>query len=312
MKKSSEQAFISKRDIALVAGMPCLLSISWLMPRRLWPGLCAKIAPFAVPAMFNSPAKMQARIAGILGAVPGMPEVHDIVEQLVCEQLIMILEVLRYYRPGRWRPDIELAGLEHYEHAVAAGKGVIFWLGAFPHTALVAKAALANAGISSHHLAKPNHGISITPFGVRFINPIQIRAEDKQIAERVVLNPAKPGLALLKLARIVGEGGVVSLTAARTRHKNLAAPFMAPFLAREFGFAQGAAFLAHKTGAALLPVFIQRQDPVRYRIEIGANLNTSSEGQKQPDIEDLIRVYAAELAVRVKKNPGQWRGWLQA
>jgi len=312
MKKSSEHAFISKRDIALVTGMPGLLSISWLMPRRLWPGLCAKIAPFAVPKMFNSPEKMQTRIADILGATPGMPEAHDIVEQLVCEQLIMILEVLRFYRPGHWRPDIELAGLEHYEHAVAEGKGVIFWFSAFTHIALVAKAALAEDGISFSHLSKPDHGISITPFGVRFINPIQIRAENKHISERVVFNPANPGLALLKLARVVGKGDAVSITAARSRHKNAARPVKVPFFDSQFAFAQGPTLLARKTGAALLPVFVQRQDPVRYRVEIGANLNVTAPGHEQPAAEDLIRNYAAELIEHVKKDPGQWRGWLQA
>jgi hypothetical protein len=45
---------ITALDLALVAGLPVLAALSWALPVRRWPSLCAAVARLAVPCPSRS------------------------------------------------------------------------------------------------------------------------------------------------------------------------------------------------------------------------------------------------------------------
>ncbi len=69
-----------------------------------------------------------------------------ILSELAGEQILTILQLLRDLRPGDWRPEIRLAGLEHVEAALGRGNGAILWVGFSVHGDLVAKMAFTGRG----------------------------------------------------------------------------------------------------------------------------------------------------------------------
>ena len=74
------------------------------------------------------------------------------------------------------------------------------------------KIALHRAGYRIVHLSHPRHGFSSSSFGVRYLNPVHRRAEDRYLAERVVLSLASPVGAMRTLMQRLKSNGVVTVT----------------------------------------------------------------------------------------------------
>lgn len=307
--KNQQPAFL-KRDLTLLLTMPSLFRIAWMHPRRHWLRYCKLFAPRLKSSVYPRPETVAAKVARSIDPALDLPPPEAIVEQTVFEHLFMLFEYARSYRPGRWDAEITLQGFEHYQSARSEQRAAIFWFAPFAHLDLTAKAALFNANISFHHLSRPTHGLSGSKFAVKYLNRFMIRAENRYIAERVVLDPENAGVALLKLARILRAGGDVSVTAARPRFAGAAAFIKAPLLGRPFEFAQGAPLLARKTGAALLPVVALRDDEGTYRVMIGEDINPPG-GRVGPSAQMLVERFAKAIEPSVRAWPGQWRGWMQ-
>lgn len=300
----------SATDAALFAGLPGLVSLAWAVPPRLWPRICTALAPYLRARLIEDIEATKARITSILHLVQDAPTIDDILTELTAEQLLAILQMLRSYRPGEWNPSIRVTGRAHYDEAKRSGKGVVFWVSPFVHLDLMVKVALAQIGVNLHHLSHPSHGLSVTRFGVCVLNRIQLRAEDRFLSERVILAPGNLGASLLKLARLLRTNGSVSITAIRPLFPSTKS-IIVPVLGGELALARGAPVLSCKTGAALLPVFIEREDSMTYRVEICADLRSS---KKHCDLEPeaaLAHRYGDELSKKIGESPGQYRGWVQ-
>jgi lauroyl/myristoyl acyltransferase len=229
-----------------------------------------------------------------------------ILERLSGERILAILQLLRSYRPGGWNPPIRLHGTEHVEAALARGRGAILWVGMTVYADLVAKMAFHRAGFEVSHLSRASHGFSDSRFGARCLNPIQTRVEDRFLRQRVSLSSLGSRAALARLEERLAENGVVSVTVHRTARR----PVAAPFLDGELVLAPGAAVLAQRSSAALLPVFAWRDEAEGLTIIIEAPLEVATDGDGRVLVEAVVRDYAARLAPHVLSYPGQWTGWL--
>ena len=293
---------LSATDLAVASSLPLLLGLSWGLPERAWPRFCAAVSPLAVRMHTGDPAAAVETIRRTLGAWDlGTPPAR-ILAQLSGEQILAILQLLRAYRPGGWSPAIRVAGWQHVEAAQACGKGLILWVGKTVYGDLVAKMAFHRAGLAVSHLSRASHGFSGTRFGVRVLNPIQTRVEDRYLRERVSLTAHGGRAALQILADRLAEGGAVSITV----HRNAKRPVTALFLDGQVVLAPGAPVLARRTGATLLPVFAFRDPSDGLMLTVEAPLEV-------PDREDSAAVAVAQYAERlvpyVLKYPGQWSGW---
>lgn len=247
-----------------------------------------------------------------------LPDIKDakaadaILNRLAGEQVIMLLEMLRYHRPGEWKPVIEIEGHERIAKALESGQGTIFWISPFVHMDIVAKAALKRCGVDFVHLMRASHGLSTTEFGGAMLNPVMRRPEEAFTMRREVIDPMNAGLAALHLSRVLKSGGSVWITAARSMHKRRAKPIRVPFLDGTFDFAPGASTLALKMRANLLPIVTLREPRGNYRVVVGPNLNTPAiyrNGEPTPGL--IVRKYADFVSGYVADYPQQWRGWFQ-
>jgi RNA polymerase sigma-70 factor (ECF subfamily) len=204
-----------------------------------------------------------------------------------------------------WQPDVELCGAEHLEHALAAGRGAVLWVTAFCGP-LVPKIALARGGFRVAHLSMPFHGgFSRSRAAVHVLNPWTRRAEDKHLAERVVI-PLDGTLGYMRrLREILVANGCVSIAGEHCGRQNVTVPF----LDGKEAFATGAWSLARSTGAALLTVRAHRPAPGVYRVVIDPPVAIDPGLARTDGARVVIGELAARLEGSVRAYPADWERW---
>jgi lauroyl/myristoyl acyltransferase len=250
-----------------------------------------------------------------MGCVLGDRMSPDLFRRAIMERRALrveeVFQIMRDYRFDRFKPEIELRGSEHVDTALAAGKGVLLWIGLFECVELISKLALFRAGYAVHHLTHPTHGVSQSRFGMRFLNPIVVRIENRYLKERVFLNLTGSGDALATLSQRLAANSVISILASARARKVVEVPF---FDGR-VQMATGAVKIALANGAPLLPVFLECDEKGKFTVHIeppiSRKLSTADNNLRtnSPQVIDMIQEYVARLEPYVLKNPGLWKGW---
>ena len=278
--------------------------ISWVSPPRFWWRLC--------------------RAAGLLlGRVREMqhPGWHDVVQRAVGARPISIaprrvrdrslahgiqamLQLLRDYRPGGWRPDITLEGRERIDQALDRGRGVVLWIHRFhPFVHFV---AIHRAGIAVSRASGVNHGhFYRSRLGRRVLNPAQTLVEDRY-CERIEIREDGSLSHLRELRHRLLRNGVVSMyfdALDNTRNVDV------PFLEGRLRVASRAVTLAGETGATLLPVFAVSDRPDQYRLIVGTPFEPEIASGTRQTVEPTIAAHARQLEPYVLAYPDQWSDW---
>ena len=217
------------------------------------------------------------------------------------------LQILALHRPGRcWQPEIQMHGVEHLEAALARKSGALLWVSDFVYSSLITKMAFCRAGFGVSHLTRPEHGFSGTPYGVRVLNPLWTKIEDRFIAERVTIDEENPGTALELLRSRLTANRVVSITVGRWARRTLDIPFFKGTIC----LATGPAHLSQTCHAPLLPVFTFRASSGEYHVTIGSAIggHTTSQG----NYARTLQSYVNSLKEYVLSYPDQWNGWLRS
>lgn len=201
-----------------------------------------------------------------------------------------------------WKQRVAVAGLANVQAALAGGHGVILWVQPCLGSSVFVKQALFEAGLPLAHLTRPSHGFSPHSFGTRVMNPFMRRAENRFLAERVVITDDQTVGPLRRLQTLLHENRVVSITVT-TAATRLSA---FPFLGGTIFLPDGPVALAARTGATILPVFtIGSENP--QTVEIGSPLpvGQTSLGAIQECQEASLRW----LHARIDAHPVDWIAW---
>jgi lauroyl/myristoyl acyltransferase len=216
------------------------------------------------------------------------------------------MQILALHRPGRsWRPKIEMHGLEHLEAAIGKKSGALLWVSDFVYSSLITKMAFCRAGYGVSHLTRPEHGFSVTPYGVRVLNPLWTRIEDRYIAERLIIDKEKADTALEHIRGRLTANRIVSITVGNWARRTIDLPF----LKGAIRLATGPAHLSRTCHAPLLPVFTLRSEGGDYRVSIGSAIDgqTTARGE----YTRTIKSYVKSLEEYVLRYPDQWNGWMR-
>jgi lauroyl/myristoyl acyltransferase len=221
------------------------------------------------------------------------------------EGIFTFFQVLKCHRPDGWEPAVRIAGFEHVHAALALGRGVVLWVSHAFHGHLAAKIGFRRAGLDVVHLSTPAHGFSTTKFGVRYLNRMQTRIEDRYIGERVMLPLQGQNAALQTLVKRLKANKVVSITGQRGTGRTIDTGFLDGVLP----LAPGAPTLAAITGAALLPVFAFRAaDGV---IDVSVEPEIPLAGAREQAVIGAVQDFATRSEPYVLRTPGQWLSWVQ-
>ena len=170
------------RDALQLCKIFVLTLMAWCVPPQFW----RKVA-FAT-GWIGQKDKCWSVYNAILGQTHSKSEIAAISARRHSYSRELKLQILGLNGPWRcWHPDVYLNGEAHLRSALESGRGVILWVLETSFSTLMAKIALHNSGYRACQLSRPGHGFSSTPFGIRFLNPIWTRVEDRYIAERILI-----------------------------------------------------------------------------------------------------------------------------
>jgi lauroyl/myristoyl acyltransferase len=293
----------SRKDVALLAKLPFSVAIASGSPESRWDLITDAI--IRAGALVN-PSTVRRAAALILRHVEPA-ELDEPVEAIAWRYLRNIrvdgLATLRSHDPRGWRAATRVEGLERVAEARSAGRGVVLWVAPFIFGALATKRALHEAGVPLHHLSTSTHGSSSrSRFGIRYISSIRVKAENRYLAERVVIPPGgSMHQPLRRLSTLLNERAVVSVTVGSMGMQ----PQAARFLRGRVRVATGVPSLALRTGAAILPVVIARTVPAAYTTWIDAPLDTAGPGNAEERRAAIIQALADRLEVFARRWPDQ-------
>lgn len=182
--------------------------------------------------------------------------------------------------------SVAIEGEERLRSALAAGRGVVLWSAHLGNWELAA-AALARAGFPIAALARPH----ADPATDRFFSARRAAAGVRVVGRcpgargaRSVLR-ARGLLALLGDRRFEGRGRPVS------------------FFGRPAWLPAAPLALARRTGALVVPGFVVKVAPGRYRIHLEPALDGTAAG---PGGDGVLAALAAALERHVRRDPTQW------
>ena len=291
-------------DLYELVRLLALLNASWLAPvEQLWP--LARVLRQWRGRRNDHPGTTELIMAHLLADDVTPQQASQLYQLWQTRSLEMTLQILALHRPGRgWRPRIHMQGLDTLAAALRRGSGAILWISDFVYRPLIVPLALRQAGFAAIHLSRPEHGFSVSPFGIRFLNPLWTAVENRFLAERVVIENNDASAALKTLRERLAGNEIVSITVAETGRRTLDTKF----LQGRLRVATGPVHLARTSGAPLLPITAVRHEDGSYEVSIGQPLDVG--GSDEPPYSAAVRAYAAMLEPFVRRHPDQWNGWI--
>ncbi len=244
---------IGWNDVRVMGSLPPGLLVAWGAPEPWWDALGKGFSRLH--------STRSRRLAQHIRTVIGPASLADSPEQVALEYLAnrlpSKLQRLRLLGPRGWNPELRLQGREHIAAALAQGRGAVLWIAPFLFSGLVSKLTLHRAGFAISHLSRHDHGFSRTAFGIRILNPLITRVENRY-AERIVI-PEDGSVrgAFQAMQQRLRENGLVSVTVGPQGVQALSAPVLSGALR----VAPGAPKLAARARAPLLPVVVIREAP---------------------------------------------------
>jgi lauroyl/myristoyl acyltransferase len=286
------------RDVLQLGKLLPLALIAWLFPPRFW-----RKAAMAT-SWIGKTDRCWPVYQYILGHKYSKSEIAGISVRRRSYSRELKLQIFGLNGPWRfWHPDICLNGEDHLRRALEGGHGAILWVTETAFSTLIVKMALDNAGYRACQLSRPGHGFSATSsFGIRFLNPIWTRVENRFIAERILIIGESAADALTKLHARLAANRIVIITVAPLAHKFAEVPFFQG----QLQLPTGPIRLALTAGAVLLPVFTFTTDQGGFEVSIEEPLYPAS---GCTSVENIAAAYAKRLEPFVLEHPDQWSGW---
>ena len=288
-------------DLVTVLTLLGLAPVAWLLPRKVWPSISRACARAHIMARGSRAQTLEV-------AVPNL-DVSISAEELELRFLSCVYEdvimTLRELWPRDWNPEIRLHGGEYLKAALGAGRGAVLWSCPFIFSGLIYKKAMKKAGLPLVSMRSHVHPYSSSRFGMRVLNPVRTRVEDRYLEDCVLLYDGRGGSALRDLAAHLERNRLVVIAA----NGSEGSPLAIPFLGGTLNLALGAPTLALLHDAPLLPLFTVPDRSRGFDVIIERPLDCGSSGRTDRRAGDMARRFAQLLETYVRRYPTVWRSW---
>ncbi len=296
----------NSKDLAHCILLVFVTLISWIVPEKGWKFFTA---PLAMMQFFVCHKVAQSRIhtiRKICGDRIKTPSPRKIEIARMASLFEARLQYMREYRPGGWKPHFHIHGKKHVEKSLQNGHGAILWIAPFHFNELAVKKGLAQHGFDLTQLSVYWHGISKTRFGLKFLNPIWIKAENKYLHERVVIQPDGQFGYLRTIEKKLRKSALVAISCIPLEGQKA---IQQKILNGTFPIAPGAASMALTTKADLLPVFLLQKSPGEFDIIIEAPIDIPPKKNRHIIIDIIIEDFSKLIEGYVIEKPTAFRYW---
>ena len=218
---------------------------------------------------------------------------------------------------ARWRAShspeyavtTEVENLHYLVESQQGGHGVVLWGTSFCGT-LFQKIALARAGVALTQLSSYDHGKSHhnTWLGSRITDPMYCLPENQYLKERIVIPQSGQRQYLYRIGEVLKDKGCIWVACHGSRHqRNLDVKM----LGQSAQLPGGAAVIAMRYNAALIPAHTIRMGRFHYRVVLSPPVNLHIGKNRQETVQALVQDYANLLGTRLLQQPGSWN-WQHA
>lgn len=297
--QSGRRRPLEASDLLNALTLAVCAAIAWLLPARAWRPAARTLASLHGLLRRGSDARFGSA-ADALGV-----ERTDLKRNVLTENYLDHIEVMREHHPRGYTPRIEVGGADKLAPAARGGRGAVLWVAAMVHSDLIAKKALRSAGIEVTHLSTEVHGYSGSEWGKRHLNRLRVDVENRYLTERVLVDYAKPLAAMRTLQARLKGGSIVSIKALGSGLKRVGVPFAAGTL----HLAVGAPRLAVSTGCPIYPVFTERDESGGFTVRIGDDLRDPDERDPEAAIRKICEAFAARLGDAIGRHPEALQAW---
>ena len=296
-----QRALISAYDLLIASALIVSAPVAVLLPKRVWMAGCRALAGI-IPSRIASFGSLES-----MAAATGRSEdaCRTIARSSIANRLISLLCLLRR-RSRNDGPQISLSGIEHIDAATAQGRGCVLWFADMVFAGDAIRCALDAHGIRTTHMSRLGHGFSETRFGIRYLNPVRLRFEERFMKDRIVYDRDKPSKSVAAMIRVLKKNGVLSIVACATEGALIAET---DFLHGRLQLAAGAPKIAVRNNCPVLPVFCRPgKDISTFEVIVGEPLSLSGD---QDDarviaaVDDFARRYEAFVGGHLEL----FRGW---
>lgn len=300
--KGSSNKTISLDDLVTALTLVACAIIALLLPSALW----RWASRLSASTHLSIKKPNLASTAKVLNSENIEVSAHQLAHDLLSGNYLENIETMSEYFGYKGERNVVVEGAANVEQALESGRGVILWHSPFGGAALFEKRAYKCAGLSVTHVRSNSHPYSSTDFGLRFLNPIRTRIENRYLGDVITLVPGGDRAAFKKMTGALQKNQVLSITAIGSG-KN---PIKIPFLGGQLVLALSVPSLAYATGAIVIPTATEIHSDQRYVIEFERPLEADYGLTKLEFRKALVEAYAARLEPRVREHPGSWRGWI--
>jgi len=277
---------------AIYAAIFVMIFISNLMPRKLWLRLCGLLGSLVYYVASHSRKLSLRHLTLVYKSEKSPTEIKQLTKNVFRMLGMNAGDLIRGYRIERYEDFKKIRainGIEHVEAAYAKGKGVMFLvshMGAFEFTA--------------------------TELSFRGYKPLIIGTpvKDKKLndllwAQRIKLGATavERGKDTLKVIKNLKAGGTMIIlidqdTKVKSRFVN--------FFGMPCATPVGAAIIAMKTGAAVIPTIIHLRDDLMQEINCYPEIPVTITGDEEADMIALTQKMSDATEMEIRKHPAQW------
>ncbi|MBI4843333.1 MAG: lysophospholipid acyltransferase family protein [Nitrospirae bacterium] len=268
------------------------LLILGLLPRRL-SARFGEIAGICLFRIFSD--KRRIALKNIEIAVKGGLAIKETPEQVTKKHFINLgrsLAEVSMIILGRDKTlrDIVFEGIDEYESALKKGRGVILITGHCGNWELVS-------------LAKSWKGMPFSPVARALNNPYLnccVESLRTRYGNKVIY---KKG-ALKEILTILNNGGVAGLIIDQSVTESEAV--VIEFFGEKVYAMKTPALIAMKTGAAVVPVFVNYLGNGRHRFKFHKEIPLKITGDKEEDVIFNTKAFMKKIEDYIKENPSEW------
>jgi KDO2-lipid IV(A) lauroyltransferase len=269
-----------------------LITISNWMPRSLWLKFCGTLGNIAYLLAVKSKAQTIKHLTMAFRDEKSKQEIEKIARDvfiMLGKNAGDILRASNVSSLTELDKFVVMKGFENFETAIARGKGVVFvacHMGAF------------ELQITSLALRGLNFMVIGTPLKDKRLNDLMWKHRNKNGT-----NAVERDKATFPMLKVLKSGGSVALLIDQdTKVKSTFVDFFGMSAATPVG----AALLALKTGAAVLPAFSHLGDDGLQHIEILPEIVLRNTGNEEDDIQYNTQVFTNAIEKQIRKYPSQW------
>ena len=269
----------------------CMISISRVVPRKMWLKICGAIGSLA---WFFAGKTRRLTLTHLRMAYREKTE-HDIAQlgratfKMLGKNAGDILSSSRISNLEQLEKILITHGLENYEHAHAKGKGVIFLtchLGAF------------DLQVTNMAMRGLNPNIIGTPLKDKRLNDLLWNYRNQHGAI-----PIARGKETFRMLKVLKSGGSVALLIDQdTKVKTV----FVDFFGMQAATPAGATILALKTGAAVVPTYIFLGKDNLQHMHLLPPISMKVTGDEDADVRYNTQVLTNFIEEKIREHPDQW------